>query len=71
MRGLAELALGRRGKRNAVDASLAVRPGSPWAGVGALALVASFLVLSYYAVCPLTPRGAGHRASDGGDCRLA
>jgi NSS family neurotransmitter:Na+ symporter len=47
---MAELALGRRGKRNAVDAFLAVRPGSPWAGVGVLALLASFLVLSYYAV---------------------
>ena len=47
---MAELALGRRAKRNAVDAFLVVRPGTPWAWVGVLALVASFLVLSYYAV---------------------
>jgi NSS family neurotransmitter:Na+ symporter len=47
---MAELALGRRAKRNAVDTFLAIRPGTRWAGVGGLALVASFLVLSYYAV---------------------
>jgi NSS family neurotransmitter:Na+ symporter len=47
---MAELALGRHTGRNAVDAFLAVRPRSAWAVTGALALVASFLLLSYYAV---------------------
>jgi len=47
---MAELALGRRARQNAVDAFLAIRPGSAWAWVGGLALLASFLVLSYYAV---------------------
>ena len=47
---MAELALGRRAKRNAVDAFAAIRPGTRWTGVGALALMASFLILSYYAV---------------------
>lgn len=47
---MAELALGRRARRNAVDAFLAVRPGTPWAWVGVLALLSAFLILSYYAV---------------------
>lgn len=47
---MAELALGRRGQRNTVDAFLAVRAGTVWAGAGVLALAASFLILSYYAV---------------------
>lgn len=47
---MAELTLGRRAKRNALDAFLAIRPGTPWAAAGAVALLASFLILSYYAV---------------------
>ncbi|MBM4441312.1 MAG: sodium-dependent transporter [Candidatus Rokubacteria bacterium] len=47
---MAEVGLGRRAGRNALDAFLAVRPGTPWVVAGALALLASFLVLSYYAV---------------------
>jgi NSS family neurotransmitter:Na+ symporter len=47
---MAELALGRAAARNAVDAFLAIRPGTRWAGIGALALAAAFLILSYYAV---------------------
>lgn len=47
---MAEVALGRHTRRNPVDAFLAVRPRSSWAWVGVLAVVASFLVLSYYAV---------------------
>jgi NSS family neurotransmitter:Na+ symporter len=47
---MAELALGRRGQRNALDVFGAIRPGTRWAAAGALALVASFLLLSYYAV---------------------
>lgn len=47
---MAELALGHRAKRNAVDAFRAIRPGTRWAGVGALALAAAFLIFSYYAV---------------------
>jgi NSS family neurotransmitter:Na+ symporter len=47
---MAELSLGRRAGRNAVDTFLTVRPRTPWAVAGGLALLASFLVLSYYAV---------------------
>lgn len=47
---MAELALGRRARRNALDAFLAIRARTPWAVAGALALLASFLILSYYAV---------------------
>jgi NSS family neurotransmitter:Na+ symporter len=47
---MAELALGRHAGRNAVDAFLAVRPGTRWAVAGVVALLASFLLLSYYAV---------------------
>lgn len=47
---MAELSLGRRTGRNALDAFFAVRPRTWWAVAGALALLASFLVLSYYAV---------------------
>ncbi|HUF92662.1 MAG TPA: sodium-dependent transporter [Candidatus Limnocylindria bacterium] len=47
---MAELSLGRRTGRNALDAFFSVRPRTWWAAAGALALLASFLVLSYYAV---------------------
>jgi NSS family neurotransmitter:Na+ symporter len=47
---MAELALGRAARRNAVDAFPALRPEGRWAAVGALALLASFLLFSYYAV---------------------
>jgi NSS family neurotransmitter:Na+ symporter len=47
---MAELSLGRHTGRNALDAFLAVRRRSWWAVAGVLALLASFLVLSYYAV---------------------
>lgn len=47
---MAELTLGRRARSNALDAFLTIRPGTRWAAAGALALLASFLILSYYAV---------------------
>jgi NSS family neurotransmitter:Na+ symporter len=47
---MAELALGRRTKRNVVDAFLVLRPGTAWVAAGGVALLASFLILSYYAV---------------------
>ncbi|MDR7417876.1 MAG: sodium-dependent transporter [Armatimonadota bacterium] len=47
---MAELALGRRTGRNAVDAFLEIRRGSGWGFVGALGVLAAFLILSYYSV---------------------
>jgi NSS family neurotransmitter:Na+ symporter len=47
---MAELALGRRTGRNAVDAFLAIRRGRAWGLVGALGVLAAFLILSYYSV---------------------
>lgn len=47
---MAELALGRRTGRNAVDAFLQIRRGSGWGFVGALGVLAAFLILSYYSV---------------------
>jgi len=45
-----ELALGRRTQRNPVGAIQAIRPNSPWVGVGALGVVTGFFILSYYGV---------------------
>jgi NSS family neurotransmitter:Na+ symporter len=47
---MAELSLGRHTRCNALDAFLAVRPRTWWVVAGALGLLASFVVLSYYAV---------------------
>jgi NSS family neurotransmitter:Na+ symporter len=45
---MAELALGRHTGRNPIDAFLMIRPRSGW--IGALGVLASFLILSYYSV---------------------
>ena len=45
-----ELSLGRFTQRNPVGAIRAVRPGSPWVGVGALGVLTGFFILSYYGV---------------------
>jgi SNF family Na+-dependent transporter len=47
---MAEMALGRRTRRNPVDAFAALRPRSPWALAGGLGVLASFVIFSYYSV---------------------
>jgi NSS family neurotransmitter:Na+ symporter len=47
---MAELALGRRTGRNPIDAFQKLDPSGRWALVGAMSVVASLLVLSYYSV---------------------
>ncbi len=47
---LAEFLIGRKTQRNPVGAFRDLRPGSPWAFTGWLGVVASFVILSYYAV---------------------
>ncbi len=47
---LAELAIGRHTKRNPVGAFEALRPGTFWKHVGALGVVAGFMILSFYSV---------------------
>jgi len=47
---MAEMALGRRTRRNPVDAFATLRPRSRWALVGAVGVCASFVILSYYSV---------------------
>ncbi|MFQ5483164.1 MAG: sodium-dependent transporter, partial [Nitrospinaceae bacterium] len=47
---LAEFALGRRTRLNAVGAFRAIRPNSPWVIPGLMAAVACFLILSFYCV---------------------
>lgn len=47
---MAELALGRRGHSNPVDAFGDAQPGGRWQWAGVLAMVASGLILSYYSV---------------------
>ncbi len=47
---LAELTVGRRTHRNPVGAFRVLRPGSAWPLVGAMGVLAGFLILSYYSV---------------------
>jgi NSS family neurotransmitter:Na+ symporter len=47
---LAELTVGRKTQLNPVGAFRVLRPGSAWPLVGAMGVLAGFLILSYYAV---------------------
>ena len=47
---IGELAIGRRGKRNIVGAFKEIKPGRPWWIIGALGVLAGFVILSYYSV---------------------
>ncbi len=45
-----ELLIGRKSERNAVGAFKVLAPGSPWFIVGAMGILAGFIILSYYSV---------------------
>jgi len=45
-----ELLVGRKSGRNAVGAFKVLAPGSPWWIVGAMGILAGFIILSYYSV---------------------
>jgi len=45
-----ELLVGRKSERNAVGAFKVLAPGSPWWIVGAMGILAGFIILSYYSV---------------------
>ncbi len=47
---VAEILIGRRGRRNPVGSFRAIRPGTPWPWVGLLGVVGGALILSYYTV---------------------
>jgi len=47
---LAEFLIGRKTQRNPVGAFKTLRPRSPWVFTGWLGVIASFVILSYYAV---------------------
>jgi NSS family neurotransmitter:Na+ symporter len=47
---LAELAIGRRARRDPVGAFVLLAPRTPWLWVGVMAVGAALLILSYYAV---------------------
>lgn len=47
---LAEFTLGRKTNRNPVGAFQALRPKSPWVGIGFMGVLAGFLILSFYGV---------------------
>ncbi len=47
---IGELTIGRRGKRNIVSAFKVIKPGGPWWFIGALGVMAGFVILSYYSV---------------------
>jgi NSS family neurotransmitter:Na+ symporter len=47
---IAEILIGRRGKRNPVGSFEAIRPGTPWKAIGYIGLATGFVILSYYAV---------------------
>lgn len=74
---IGELAIGRRGKRNIVGAFKEIKPGSPWWIIGALGVIAGFVILSYYSVIAgwsvsyifkfLTGQFAGLGAGDSSD----
>jgi NSS family neurotransmitter:Na+ symporter len=45
-----ELLIGRKSQRNAVGAFKILAPGTPWFIVGAMGILAGFIILSYYSV---------------------
>jgi len=45
-----ELLIGRKSERNAVGAFKVLAPGTPWFIVGAMGILAGFIILSYYSV---------------------
>ena len=47
---LAEFTLGRKAHLNPVGAFKALKPNTPWVGVGYMGVVAGFLILSFYGV---------------------
>ncbi len=47
---LAEFTLGRKTNLNPVGAFQALKPGSPWVGIGFMGVAAGFLILSFYGV---------------------
>lgn len=47
---IGELSIGRRGKRNIVGAFQKIKPGGPWWFIGALGVMAGFVILSFYSV---------------------
>jgi len=47
---IAELVIGRSAQRDPVGAYLFLRPGTPWVVVGVVAVITSFIILSYYSV---------------------
>ena len=47
---LAEFSLGRKARLNPVGAFNAIKPKSPWVGIGFMGVFAGFLVLSFYGV---------------------
>ena len=47
---IAEIAIGRRGRGDAVAAFRASSSAAPWMGAGFLAVAAGFLILAYYSV---------------------
>lgn len=47
---IGELTIGRRGKRNIVGAFQKIKPGGPWWFIGALGVLAGFVILSFYSV---------------------
>ncbi len=47
---MAELTVGRTAQRNPVGAYRVIKPGTPWFLVGAMGVLAGFVILSYYSV---------------------
>ena len=47
---LAEFSLGRKAHLNPVGAFNAIKPKSPWVGIGFMGVIAGFLILSFYGV---------------------
>jgi len=47
---LAEFTLGKKAKLNPVGAFSAIKPNSPWVGIGLMGVFAGFLILSFYGI---------------------
>ena len=47
---MCELIIGRKSQKDPVGAFLSIRPGSYWWLVGAMGVLAGFIILSYYSV---------------------
>ena len=45
-----EMTIGRRTNKNAIGSFLALAPGTPWWLVGAMGVLAGFVILSFYSV---------------------